>query len=1168
MSSNILVTVVCCLCLVTLLNSQSTSSPGGSTPSVSMRPDVLACCAATGVELHCQARLCNFTLSENMDSSETIDCVLLNFEKVVTCYADGRDHSSCCQKRGVEDICMGYCDLSLLVPDKKCMSNLKKIRLCFEENYNILPGPPINIAARNVTPSSAVVTWERPVQLGNTVTSYVLYYKEDFDQPHIRNYDNPFQEIYNVSSPYSLAGLTGSSLHTMYLVSMNQYGSSLPSDSVQFRTTAVEPFGNNTIVLVPSIPRETSGDIPAIPAQDEKEYVALRSQNVSACCQALNVSSQCLHLCSYNATGDEIRQFRQLCRTDYRSLFRCFTDNRNHESCCRRRGVAERCVKMCAGERPGRLINFCNNVTTDILQCFEEGVAILPKQPEKVRIQERNTTWIRIAWDVPLDSPGNFTHHRLLYYHGNAVAPVDPASNPSAVMIVANITNAPQYTLQGLQPGQKYIFQVQSVNEHGTSLPSYAIDAWTLREDEWVTLAPRQLQLTETGITNLTISWLPPKKKLPDKFIVHYKQVSFAPSAVNTTNNESIPDGVWHQVDVLHNQTGYKIEGLLQDTKYEIYVTSVINGKDIEAHSVHIFPRTLELKSPKSRLAIFISDRSRLLPEEINRILSVQEETHVTFRCRGFGVPPPNVTLIHNNVTVMEGADPRTYKTVLRRNDIGKLKCTAKNGVLPNSQENLEVRVIFGPDIKPRIGTVMKGIGESAKLECIISVYPPAPEGSFMWEYQSKISSNWQRILGDNLRRYVSLQATNLPYQQNFQLRIKEIRDTDLGLYRCSDQSGQVYASVYLNSLDATPAPPRNASQLRQCCVDAGLVAGCLPACSYDWLSPEDLPEGVLETCIMNEDDVHLAKIVTCGADGRNHEPCCRRTGVPDTCLPFCRGVTPPSDTPDVHLCILHHERIITCMKEGMGRLPGPPISVNGNAVLDNMVRLYWNYPNYTHNPDKVDFYNILYRKQGDFDFVRLPVNVSELNWRVTGLEPGTDYEFEVEAINAEGSSLPSAIARVKTNTINIADKPLQRTDNPHWGLELAVGLVLALIVVLIAVAAVLFLLKRRRDRKSPTGAVTFENPGYDRNATASEEPAVHGVADSSVVENGNEEGWFHPDLSGGNVTETAIIVKSQYPVPASPQQETEARPSLAYESENASEEKNHSHQENDASHQ
>lgn len=54
--------------------------------------------------------------------------------------------------------------------------------------------------------------------------------------------------------------------------------------------------------------------------------------------------------------------------------------------------------------------------------------------------------------------------------------------------------------------------------------------------------------------------------------------------------------------------------------------------------------------------------------------------------------------------------------------------------------------------------------------------------------------------------------------------------------------------------------------------------------------------------------------IAKCAAGGRDHTSCCIRRGVPDTCLPYCRGLLP--ETP-VNCLALYGGSIIECYDEG-----------------------------------------------------------------------------------------------------------------------------------------------------------------------------------------------------------------------------------------------------------
>ncbi|KAB0793035.1 hypothetical protein PPYR_12655 [Photinus pyralis] len=192
--------------------------------------NVTACCVEAELSSVCLP-LCSY------DASMT-DIKLLagvcgaEFYKLLKCGAGGRNHGSCCTRRGVPPSCTSLCSGvmtdSLLVTATSCIPYIGNIALCFEEGTGLLPGPIAELHATLTTDDSISLEWESPDD-GSNVTDYVLYYqKVENTSMHetILKLDNQV----NVSdTSYTLKNLEKSAFYQLFVVSRNQHGTSLPS---------------------------------------------------------------------------------------------------------------------------------------------------------------------------------------------------------------------------------------------------------------------------------------------------------------------------------------------------------------------------------------------------------------------------------------------------------------------------------------------------------------------------------------------------------------------------------------------------------------------------------------------------------------------------------------------------------------------------------------------------------------------------------------------------------------------------------------------------------------------------------------------------------------------------------------------------------------------------
>lgn len=122
------------------------------------------------------------------------------FHKLLRCGAGGRNHGSCCSRRGVPPACLSLCSGvivdSPLVTATSCVPFIGNIVQCFEEGKllsrsfikiclnlfyhlgtGLLPGPISELHVIAVSNSSVTLKWEPPADSSN-VTDYVIHYQK------------------------------------------------------------------------------------------------------------------------------------------------------------------------------------------------------------------------------------------------------------------------------------------------------------------------------------------------------------------------------------------------------------------------------------------------------------------------------------------------------------------------------------------------------------------------------------------------------------------------------------------------------------------------------------------------------------------------------------------------------------------------------------------------------------------------------------------------------------------------------------------------------------------------------------------------------------------------------------------------------------------------------
>ena len=66
-----------------------------------------------------------------------------------------------------------------------------------------------------------------------------------------------------------------------------------------------------------------------------------RHDDLRSCCQAENVQSQCLDICTFRLDLDLLSLEGNNCNQDFPAYMKCGADQSDHRHCCQQAGVAE-----------------------------------------------------------------------------------------------------------------------------------------------------------------------------------------------------------------------------------------------------------------------------------------------------------------------------------------------------------------------------------------------------------------------------------------------------------------------------------------------------------------------------------------------------------------------------------------------------------------------------------------------------------------------------------------------------------------------------------------------------------------------------------------------------------------------------------------------------------
>ncbi|XP_064458219.1 Ig-like and fibronectin type-III domain-containing protein 1 [Ornithodoros turicata] len=739
-------------------------------------PDIRSCCVKNGVKQErCLRTMCDPSRADETTLTDVMICAPWA-NVTFACMADGSDHTSCCRRRGLPEACLDFCKGTLMRVDYRhfrCLEYMPFYGSCLLEHYGVLPGNPQDLTVSSASRTWAVLKWNPPKKLPETVTKYALYYRRLGD-----DYE-PYFAVSNVKSPYLMDRLHPGVEYEVFVAAENKYGTSEGSERVAFKTQDV----------IPDPPTNNTG------------------YNETACCTNAGVKDLCMPLCSYKMRLTDLQYLSPLCIDDMHTLLRCGSGGRDHRPCCQRYGVKEDCLPICAGSlslnRYDLTALICSRDLGAVLLCMQQEKDIIPTPPEEFHLSFVTPTSVHLVWTPPSNNV-SVEQYQIRYEEVNDSVPPHPEEYSKVVNVTTTMS-----IVDKLKPKAKYSFYVVAMNEQGASMPSLILVISTPEkgvDDRAVqsTISPPYgLEVTHSSVNHIALKWLPPLHVPADANLAYVVRFS----AVNTTN---VTSSEWSTITTKFSEI--LVNNLTFNTQYAFTVSAMAKN----------------MSSTPSEVALAWTDAA--IPAFVNLPLvipagPIMEGVNMTVMCIAVGVPTPTVSVYVNGVMMAQLPQHHIAVTVPRvSRNVTKVSCFASNGYGHGAHSSMDIHIIASPNIVVPLKKVFYENGATARLACEVSGHP---EPRFLW---FRDTSMREPLRPTERLELQSMPDPLVPHSYVSYLLINNVSKDDAGPYYCTAENhhGKMSAYIDLSVMDRTA---RNTSS---CCKDAGVSKYCMSACSFD----------------------------------------------------------------------------------------------------------------------------------------------------------------------------------------------------------------------------------------------------------------------------------------------------------------------------------------------
>ncbi|RWS28779.1 Ig-like and fibronectin type-III domain-containing protein C25G4.10, partial [Leptotrombidium deliense] len=599
-------------------------------------------------------------------------------------------------------------------------------------------------------------------------------------------------------------------------------------------------------------------------------------------------------------------------------------------------------------------------------------------------------------------------------------------------------------------------FSLSTVSDHFTCM-DYAAPVLACIAEGVQTLPPqpKNIFVEPVSSSELSVKWSVPEKSkhLIDGFQINCTQMhSFDDFGVsmNKDNQTRQPSmfGLELRFKVPANATEFLITGLRKYTMYEIVMNAFNKvGTSLQSNTV----RSLTMNEEASK-EVTVKPEGHPEPELPNMKKCCEDAGVTLGRCVDVLCDPVR----SDEVTVTDLMICAPWANITFKcmsTGVDHSKCCEERGVSDNCMHFCAGKVAR-MDFRDFICLEHM----STYTNCILEhhgVLPSEPQNFMVsvvhhdwavlkWKAPKHLAHTvqsyhvyWRESAKDTSNDYTVVKAMKSPFLLHTLLPDKryEVFIAAVNQYGVSQGSPRIlFSTPPLVTADEIEIERKeNAYNETACCVRANMKSKCLPLCNYK-VKVDDILN-LAGSCADT-----LQTIIRCGAGGRNHVPCCQKRKVNNRCLNLCAGLIDMSPFNVATHCIDDLGKIIQCMEEGSGLLPGMPIDFHATLVTKDSVHLRWK-PAPEDGDSTTLYYQVRYGEV-EYNSPLHPLehdkgqNASDTQAVIKNLKPSATYSFYVVARNTYGISLPSLVLVLNTSSADNKTSVIKSTIGPPHAIE------------------------------------------------------------------------------------------------------------------------------------